>query len=84
LQGTLWFGAKALPLPFGDDKRQAAFRLELVGARFAKLAEAFLARLHQILYLRPPVVACAHDPGRLRGPSTKAVSPIPRFDLQER
>ena len=67
-----------------DPSRQAAFRLELVGARFERLAEAFVARLHQILYLRPQVIACAHDAGRLRGPATRATSKIPRFDLQER
>lgn len=83
LQGTLWFGPQAEPLPFGDDPRKAAFRLEIVGARFARLAEGFVARFHQILYLRPQVVTSPHDPGRLRGPALKASAPIPHFDVRE-
>lgn len=85
LEGTVWFGPKAVALPYGDGTRMAAFRLELVGARFSRLAEAFVARMHQILYLRPEVLSAAHDPARLRGPAPKiAAEPIPRFDMQER
>jgi len=83
-EGTLWFGPKPQPLPFGDPARQTCFRLVLTGCRFPRVAEAFLARLQQILYLRPEVVAAPHDPARLRTRTpTLAAQPIPHFDLQE-
>lgn len=84
LEGTLWFSSKASSVPFGDPTRTSHFRLDIVGARFARVSEAFVARLHQILYLRPIVITTPHDPARLRAPSPRvAADPIPRFDLQE-
>ena len=83
-EGTLWFGPKPLALAFGDPTRRTSFRLDLVGCRFPRLADAFLARLQQILYLRPEVIASPHDPARLRATTpTLAAQPIPHFDLQE-
>lgn len=84
LEGTLWFGPKPGALPFGDGNRKTLFWLELTGTRFARLSDAFVARLQQILYLRPEVLTTAHDPARLRVkiPRVAAV-PIPRFDMQE-
>lgn len=85
LEGTLWFGNKPAPLPFGDVTRTTCFRIELVGARFDRLADAFLARLHQILHLRPEALVIAHDPARLRAQGPRLASgPIPRVDMQER
>lgn len=84
LEGTLWFASKPAPLPFGDPTRSACLRIELVGARYPRVVEGFLARLHQILHLRPEVVRSPHDPSRLRGKAPKiAVEPIPRVDMQE-
>jgi len=84
LEGTLWFGPKAVALPFPDPTRHTLFRLEIVGCRFARVAEAFMARVHQILLLKPEVLTTAHDPARLRVKVPRLAStPIPRFDLQE-
>jgi len=84
LEGTLWFANKPAPLPFGDAARTSCFRVDLVGARYPRLVEAFVARLHQILHLRPEVLAAPHDPARLRGKGPRvAAEPIPRVDMQE-
>lgn len=85
LEGRVWFGSKPAPLPFSDPPGRTSFlRIELFGARFARLSEAFLARIHQILYLRPEALATEHDPERLRTKSARvAAEPIPRFDMQE-
>jgi hypothetical protein len=84
LEGTLWFSAKPAPLPYGDPARMSCFRIELVGLRYARPSEAFLARLHQILHLRPEVVATSHEPSRLRTSAPRvAADPIPRVDMQE-
>lgn len=83
-EALLWSGVKPAPLPFGP-KREACFRLELVGVRFPRVSDAFLARLNSILYLKAELVAVPHDPKRLRRPAvTVAAEPIPRFDVQER
>ena len=84
LEGLLWFGTKPQPLPFGDAERKCCFRLELLGNRYPKPNEAFLARLNQILHLRPEVIAVPHDPARLRSATHRvATEPIPRVDMQE-
>ena len=84
LEGTLWFSSKPAAVPFGDPTLTSHFRLEIVGARFPLVSAAFVARLHQILYLRPVVISTPHDPTRLRAPSPRlAAEPIPRFDMQE-
>jgi|GEM_PF-4971486 len=84
LEGTLWFGPKAAPLPFADNARLSHFRLELVGCRYGRVSDQFVARLQQILYLRPQALSTAHDPKRLRSKSTRlTANGIPRFDMQE-
>ena len=84
LEGTLWFSSKPSPLPFGEPERTSCFRLEIIGARYPRLVEGFLLRLHQILHLRPEVVSTPHEPARLRGKSPRvAAEPIPRCDMQE-
>ncbi len=84
LEGTLWFGPKPTPLPFADTSRKSLFRLEITGARYPSVCDAFVARIQQILFLRPEVLTAPHDPARLRVKVPRVASaPIPRFDMQE-
>ena len=84
LEATLWFGPQATALPFADASRKSLFRLEISGARYPRICDAFVARIQQILYLRPEVLTAPHDPARLRVKVPRVASaPIPRFDLQE-
>lgn len=83
-EGYLWFGPKPMKLPFGP-ARESCFRLELVGVRYPRVSEAFLARLHSILYLKGEQHPEPHEPRRLRKPTVVvAAEPIPLFDVQER
>lgn len=83
-EASLWFGPKQAPLPFGPT-RESCFRLELVGVRYPRVSDAFVARLNSILYLRAEVHPVPHDPRRLRKPAAVvAAEPIPLFDVQER
>lgn len=83
LEGTLWFGPKPTALPFGDAARTSLFWLKLKGCRYARVSAQFVARLQQILYLRPEVLTAPHDPARLRIKNPRAATGIPRFDMQE-
>lgn len=83
-EGYLWFGPKPMKLPFGPE-RESCFRLDLVGVRYPRVSDAFIARLNSMLYLRAEVHAVPHEPRRLRRPtSAVATEPIPLFDVQER
>lgn len=83
-EAYLWFGPKPAKLPFGPP-RESCFRLELVGVRYPRVSDAFVARLNSILYLRAEVHPVPHDPLRLRKPAVVvAAEPIPLFDVQER
>lgn len=83
-EGYLWFGPKPMKLPFGPT-RESCFRLDLVGVRYPRVSDAFVARLNSMLYLRAEVHAVPHDPRRLRKPTAAvATEPIPLFDVQER
>lgn len=83
-EGYLWFGPKPMKLPFGP-ARESCFRLDLVGVRYPRVSDAFVARLNSMLYLRAEVHAVPHDPRRLRKPTVAvATEPIPLFDVQER
>jgi hypothetical protein len=83
-EGYLWFGPKPMKLPFGP-ARESCFRLDLVGVRYPRVSDAFVARLNSMLYLRAEVHAVPHEPRRLRKPTVVvATEPIPLFDVQER
>jgi hypothetical protein len=61
LRGHIGQRPRPMALPFGQEGREAAFWLALIGCRFDKPSRGFLERLHSILYLRPQVFAVPHD-----------------------
>ncbi|MFO0745787.1 MAG: hypothetical protein U1F43_08945 [Myxococcota bacterium] len=82
-EATLRVWPKPQPQTFGPAGKQACFALELIGCRYPQVLEAFKARLHQIVYLRPEVHVVPHDPARLRVAEPAPAQPIPAFDMQE-
>ncbi len=60
LRGHIGQRPRPMALPFGQESREAAFWLALVGCRFDKPSRGFLERMHSILYLRPQVFAVPH------------------------
>jgi len=62
-EAVMRFGPAPTGTPYGDDLgRPIHFYFELVAARFPAVSDDFLARLQQILYLRPRCVSRPHTP----------------------
>ena len=60
LSGLIGHRTRPGPVPFGPPGLEAAFWLALVGSAFPRVTDAVLARLHDILHLRPGQHASPH------------------------
>ena len=68
ISGLIGHRPKPGPVPFGPPGLEAAFWLALIGCRFPRVTDAVLARLHDILHLRPRQHAAPHvGPDRPEG-----------------
>ena len=60
LSGLIGHRVTPGPLPFGPPGLVSTFWLALIGCRFPRVSDAVLARLHDILHLRPRQLASPH------------------------